>query len=143
MTGGAVIYVKDLDAANAFYAQVAGLPVAQREASHALLGAAPAQLVIRHIPAQIAESIVIARPPQRSEDAPVKLVFLVPSIGGAHARRPRRPAAPSTAASGAGAFTTSTSAMGATPRAMSSSCEKSRPDPNRGGGRVAGRAAGR
>lgn len=85
MTGGAVIFVKDLDAAIAFYAQVAGLPVVQREASFALLGAAPAQLVIHQIPAPIAESIVIARPPQRREDAPVKLVFLVPSIDGARA----------------------------------------------------------
>jgi predicted enzyme related to lactoylglutathione lyase len=80
MTGGAVVYVKHLDAAVDFYSRVTSLPVARHEDGYAMLGTPPAQLVLHQIPAPIAESIVIARPPVRREDTPVKLVFLVPSI---------------------------------------------------------------
>lgn len=80
MTCGAVIYVKHLDAAIDFHSRVTGLPVARREGGYALLGQAPAQLVLHRIPAPIAESIVIARPPVRREDTPVKLIFRVPNI---------------------------------------------------------------
>lgn len=89
MNYGAVVYVKDLSRAVDFYAQVGGLPVVHREDSYALLGTAPFQLVLHRIPPQWAATIEIASPPQRREDTPIKLIFLVPSLAQARAAAAR------------------------------------------------------
>jgi predicted enzyme related to lactoylglutathione lyase len=83
ITAGAVVYAKDLPRVTAFYAQVLGLEITDSEHDHVVLESQGFQLVVHAIPADIGESIDIATPPLRREDAAVKLVFPVPSLGAA------------------------------------------------------------
>jgi predicted enzyme related to lactoylglutathione lyase len=83
IAAGAVVYAKDLPRVTAFYAQVLGLEITDSEHDHVVLESQGFQLVVHAIPADIGESIDIATPPLRREDAAVKLVFPVPSLGAA------------------------------------------------------------
>jgi predicted enzyme related to lactoylglutathione lyase len=85
VTAGAVVYAKDLPRVTAFYAQVLGLEITASEHDHVVLESQGFQLVVHAIPADIGESIEMGTPPLRREDAAVKLVFPVPSIGRARA----------------------------------------------------------
>jgi predicted enzyme related to lactoylglutathione lyase len=85
LTAGAVVYAKDLPRVTAFYAQVLGLEITRAEHDHVVLESQGFQLVVHAIPADIGESIEIATPPLRREDAAVKLVLAVPSITKARA----------------------------------------------------------
>jgi predicted enzyme related to lactoylglutathione lyase len=77
---GAVIYAKSLPLVSGFYAGVIGLEVAHSEADHIVLESPLFQLVVLSIPKAIASSVEIAGPPVRRTNAPIKLVFVVPSI---------------------------------------------------------------
>ena len=77
---GAVIYAKDLPQVSAFYAGVVGFEAAHSEAAHIVLESPLFQLVVLSIPRAIASSIEITSPPARRTDAPIKLVFFVPSL---------------------------------------------------------------
>jgi predicted enzyme related to lactoylglutathione lyase len=81
LTAGAVVYAKDILRLSAFYADVAGLRVTHADADHVVLESQGFQLVVHAVPADIAASFTIAAPPLPREDAAVKLVFMVPSIG--------------------------------------------------------------
>jgi predicted enzyme related to lactoylglutathione lyase len=81
---GAVLYAKDLDRLVEFYSSVAGIEPQSIEKGFAILGSRPSQFVILRAPKHIADTIVIATPPEPRKDAPLKLVFGVDDI--AHAR---------------------------------------------------------
>ncbi len=82
----AVVYAVDVSRLTAFYAQVAQLPVLLVEPDYALLASRTFELVIHAIPAQVAAQIEITVPPQRREDTPIKLGFLVASLAEARVR---------------------------------------------------------
>ena len=78
--GGAVLYAKNISSVAAFYAGVAGLRVVASEPGHIVLESAGFQLTIVATPPRIAASIHIASPPQRRENAALKLVLPVASL---------------------------------------------------------------
>jgi catechol 2,3-dioxygenase-like lactoylglutathione lyase family enzyme len=82
---GAVLYAKDVDRVVAFYSAVLELPAADRNDDHVVLESPGFQLVVLHIPPDIASTIVITVPPTRRVNAAIKLVFFVPSIARARA----------------------------------------------------------
>jgi hypothetical protein len=59
---GAVLYAKSVDRVVAFYSAVLGFQIRGGDESHVVLESAGFQLVILHIPEQIASSIVITVP---------------------------------------------------------------------------------
>jgi uncharacterized protein YjbI with pentapeptide repeats len=89
----AVVYAKHLAGLQRFYAAVGGLAVTQAEADHVVLESPAFELVLVAMPAAIADRTVLAQPPERREDTPIKLVFpcddiariraLAASLGGA------------------------------------------------------------
>jgi catechol 2,3-dioxygenase-like lactoylglutathione lyase family enzyme len=81
MGAGTVIYAAELERMSAFYAAATGLRVSRSEPNYVVLESATFQLVLHAIPAEIAVTFEIADPPVRREDAAVKPVFEVPSIG--------------------------------------------------------------
>lgn len=83
---GAVVFAVDIPRLTAFYSQVMQLPVLVVEPDFALLASPTFELVIHAIPAQIAAQIEITVPPQRREDTPIKLGFLVASLAEARVR---------------------------------------------------------
>ncbi|MCG2595415.1 hypothetical protein LZ009_21765 [Ramlibacter sp. XY19] len=85
MTAGAVVYAIDVQRLAAFYSGVAALQQTQSEPGNVVLEASGFQLVIFAIPPHIAAQIQIATPPQRREDTPIKLVFVVRSLSAARA----------------------------------------------------------
>jgi predicted enzyme related to lactoylglutathione lyase len=87
---GAVLYAKDLRRLVEFYSAVACLDVQSEQTGFAVLGTGPSQLVIIRIPERIADSIDISTPPERREDAAVKLVFAVEAIAGVRNRVAQR-----------------------------------------------------
>jgi len=82
---GAVVYAKDIARLGVFYAAVAGLRVTHAGDDHIVVESASFQLVVHALPADVAASFEIVAPPLRREDAAVKLVFPVPSLGAARA----------------------------------------------------------
>ncbi|MEP7352533.1 MAG: VOC family protein [Acidobacteriota bacterium] len=77
-----MIFVKDLPRMTAFYAETLGLkPVeATRLENYVEFEAGPVTFALHAIPAQIAEQVVIATPPQPREQNPMKLTFEVDDL---------------------------------------------------------------
>ena len=84
--GGAVLYVKDLPALTAFYVAVLEVPVVSRDHDHAVLAVGGASFTLVQVPPHVAAGIVIAQPPQRREDTPIKPVFNVTDLQRARER---------------------------------------------------------
>ena len=82
---GAVIYAKDPKRVAAFYEHVAGMRECHADDHYVELESNSFQLVVLQIPRHIADTIVIASPPDRREDRAVKLVLFVQSIERARA----------------------------------------------------------
>lgn len=82
---GAVLYVKDIDKARAFYSMVAGLVLTSSEHDNVVLESPSFQLVLLAIPERIALEIEISSPPVLRENNAIKLVFFVSSISAARA----------------------------------------------------------
>ncbi|HJU39241.1 MAG TPA: VOC family protein [Tahibacter sp.] len=80
---GAVVFVKYLDRAVAFYRDTMALTVTHAEDGLAVLENASSQLVLHALPPRIARSIVIDDPPVAREDTAVKLVFHVDDLAAA------------------------------------------------------------
>ena len=80
---GAVIFAKDFERVARFYEGLLTLNVVHAERDHLVLESEAMQLVIHAVPPRIAESIVIASPPERRMDTAIKLFFTVPSIAAA------------------------------------------------------------
>ncbi len=95
---GAVLYVKDLAGLTDFYAHVLGVPVAIRQASHQVIHQASQQadhavlqlggteFMLVQMPPHIAAGVSVQQPPERREDTPLKLCFLVPGMAPARER---------------------------------------------------------
>lgn len=82
---GAVLYVKDVARMTAFYAAVAGMPVIESEPTWARLATPTFELVVHSIPPHIAATFEISTPPERREEAAIKLIIPVPDIVDARA----------------------------------------------------------
>jgi predicted enzyme related to lactoylglutathione lyase len=89
ISAGAVLYAKDVSGLSGFYSEVVGLRVTRADPDYVVLESEAYQLVVHAVPGDIAASIEIATPPIRREDAAVKLVFTVPSLGKARASAAR------------------------------------------------------
>lgn len=74
----AVVYAGDLDRVTDFYAAVIGLTVDERADGFAVLVGAGLELTVVAIPDECAD--VVASPPARREDTPIKVVFTVERI---------------------------------------------------------------
>ena len=80
---GAVVYAKDLARMARFYERVIGLERVEIDAQFVLLRGCGIDLVVHQIPPRWAEQIVIDSPPQRRQDTPIKLTFVVPDLAAA------------------------------------------------------------
>jgi predicted enzyme related to lactoylglutathione lyase len=78
----AVIYVQDLAGMQAFYERVAKLTVSEVGDDYVEM----ADLLLVALPPEIADAFRIASPPERREEAAVKLVFDVPVLAAARVR---------------------------------------------------------
>jgi predicted enzyme related to lactoylglutathione lyase len=76
----AVLFVKDLAKVTAFYRGVLDTPVVYSDEYHAVLRCGTFALDLHQIPAQVAQGIHIDTPPQRREQAAIKLSFPIASI---------------------------------------------------------------
>ena len=85
---GAVLFAKNLPRLAAFYQALLPATVAHSDADVVVLDGPALHLVLHAIPKHIAESFDIADPPERREDAAVKLVFAVSSIDEARRKAP-------------------------------------------------------
>ena len=85
----AVLYASDLARLRKFYADVAGMTLVRAAADHVVLATAVFQLVVVAIPEDVAATIVVASPPVRREETPIKLVFCVASLAAARAAAAR------------------------------------------------------
>ncbi|MBK6795976.1 MAG: hypothetical protein IPG76_04035 [Acidobacteria bacterium] len=80
---GVLIYAKHLEEVSTFYERVLGARVLHADNEHKVLLAQDAQIIIHAIPAQYAESIVIAKPPVAREEQAIKPFFTVESLAAA------------------------------------------------------------
>ena len=76
----AVLFVKDMVRATAFYAGALGMTRVSGDQDHAVMKCDGFELVIHQIPKQIADTIVIAEPPIRRVWGAIRLDFPVSSI---------------------------------------------------------------
>jgi predicted enzyme related to lactoylglutathione lyase len=84
----AVLFAKDLPAVAAFYSTALGMRVVASDEYHTLLDCFGFELVVHQIPRQIADGIVVERPPKRRTSSAVRLDFPVQDL--AEARRRAR-----------------------------------------------------
>lgn len=82
---GAVLFAKDVARIGRFYEAVAGLVVIETAPTWVRLGAGAFELVVHGIPPHIAATFEISTPPERREDAAIKLIFPVADIALARA----------------------------------------------------------
>ena len=80
---GAVLYARNIARVSGFYAGILEMKVTHQADDHIVLESPAFQLVVVAIPEHIAATIVLADPPTRRIDTPIKLVFNVASIHGA------------------------------------------------------------
>ena len=73
----ATLYAKDAGRLAGFYAEVLGLERAEEGASFVVLASEGVELAIVQVPPAIAETILVADPPEVREDLPIKLSVLV------------------------------------------------------------------
>ena len=82
----AVLYVVDLPRMVAFYRDGLGLTLSRGDDSGADLAVTGSTLHLLRVPAAVAAEIVIADPPVRREETPIKLVVPVDDLAGARRR---------------------------------------------------------
>lgn len=85
---GALLFAKDLERMAAFYEQVAGLPVKVRAEGRIVLESPHYMLVLHALPQIVADNLIIASPPLRRTDVPIKLIFPVASLALVHTLSP-------------------------------------------------------
>ena len=76
----AVLFVKDLTSAAAFYVGALGMTRVSGDKDHSVLECHGFELVVHQIPKEIAQTIVIAQPPIRRVWGAIRLDFPVASI---------------------------------------------------------------
>jgi predicted enzyme related to lactoylglutathione lyase len=79
-TVSAVLFAKDLPSVAAFYATALGMSVVASDEQHWRLSCAGFELVVHQVPKAIADTIVIAHPPQRRWWGAIRLDYPVDSI---------------------------------------------------------------
>jgi predicted enzyme related to lactoylglutathione lyase len=84
----AVLFAKDLPAVAAFYSTALGMRVVVSDEYHTRLDCFGFELVVHQIPRQIADGIVVERPPKRRTSSALRLDFPVQDL--AEARRRAR-----------------------------------------------------
>lgn len=77
---GTLIYAKQLDLVSSFYERVLNASVLHADSEHKVLQSADAQLIIHAIPAEFADTIVIAVPPMPRQEQAIKPFFTVKSL---------------------------------------------------------------
>lgn len=82
----AVVFAKDVAGMARFYGHVAGMEEVHGDKGHVVLDGGHFQLVIHGIPAHIADSIEITRPPQIRDAMPIKICLPVDDIDEARTR---------------------------------------------------------
>lgn len=87
-SSGAVLFAKDIHRVATFYQAMLPLAAVVSEQDHIVLESPACQLVIHGIPKHIADTFTIKSPPERREDAAIKLFFLVDSLADARAAAP-------------------------------------------------------
>jgi predicted enzyme related to lactoylglutathione lyase len=80
LTAAAVLYVRHLDQMRSFYQQCFGLDAVDTAENYCVLESASWTLSLVRIPDETAATILVAVPPRRRGEVPVKLTFEVPSI---------------------------------------------------------------
>lgn len=83
---GVLIYAKNLQAMSTFYQRLLGMRVLLSDDEHVVLESLDCQLILHAIPAQIADHIVIAVPPQLREEQAIKPYFTVQGLTDAEAK---------------------------------------------------------
>ncbi|WP_328358336.1 VOC family protein [Mycobacterium sp. NBC_00419] len=82
----AVLYVVDLPRMVAFYHHALGLTLSRSDDRGADVAVAGSTLHLLRVPAEVAAEIVIADPPVRREETPIKLVVPVDDLADARRR---------------------------------------------------------
>lgn len=76
----AVVFAKNLNRLTAFYSEALGMLSVTSDASHCVFRWSGFELIVHQIPAPIADSIAIERPPTRRVDGAIRLDFRVDSV---------------------------------------------------------------
>jgi catechol 2,3-dioxygenase-like lactoylglutathione lyase family enzyme len=86
--GRAILFVKRLEPMVSFYGDTLGLTLLKDGSSQswAEFAAEGARLALHAIPAELAETIVVADPPRPREETPIKLVFWVDDVAAERTR---------------------------------------------------------
>lgn len=82
---GAVVFARDLESLSRFYQEVFGLRLVTADTTRHVIESDDIQLIVHAIPAHIAATFSIATPPERRDEAAIKLFFTVPSLTAAEA----------------------------------------------------------
>ena len=80
MAASAALYVKDLDSMRAFYERCFAMSPQHAGKRFCVLASSDWELSLVRVPDHLAAAIVIASPPRRREDSPIKLVFDVADL---------------------------------------------------------------
>jgi catechol 2,3-dioxygenase-like lactoylglutathione lyase family enzyme len=83
-----VVYAQDVERVAAFYATVLGVDRATPQGRFALLVRGGVEVVVHEVPPQVAAQHPVTDPPERREDAAVKVTFPVDSIARVRAAAP-------------------------------------------------------
>lgn len=75
-----VVYAKDKDRVAEFYRQALALQLAEWEEGFSVLAGRGIEISVVRLPEALARQVVIASPPVRREDTPLKASFLVPGF---------------------------------------------------------------
>ncbi len=84
----AAVYVLDLPRVARFYIEVAGLEQESEGDGFLVLGSAVRELALVQVPAEVASDLVLADPPLRREETPIKLAFDVSDLAVARENAP-------------------------------------------------------
>ena len=80
MSQGLVVFAKDVARVSAFYCETLGLTGVDADSTHHLLRGGGYEIVVHAIPAEIAATIHIDRPPQPREDSALKPTYVVEDL---------------------------------------------------------------
>jgi len=80
MAASAVLYVKDLRSMRAFYESCFAMSARHTDERACVLGSCDWELSLVRVPEHLAAAIVIAAPPVRREQTPIKLAFDVADL---------------------------------------------------------------
>jgi hypothetical protein len=121
MTASAVLYVKDLQSMTDFYKRCFAMSAEHADKRFCVLASPDWELSLVRVADRVAAAVVIADPPLRREDSPIKLVFDVSDLDHAVSLL-LPPEVRSTRPIRCGGFAIACTATVSIPRATSCSC---------------------